>query len=72
MRFLLLAVNFLIQGFKKIFSPILFNLGRGYTLKKSSFRLVDIFKSIESVGLPASTLGGRVFPYPQVASRQTN
>ena len=30
------------------------------------------FKSLESVGLPASTLGGRVLPYPQGASRQTN
>ena len=30
------------------------------------------FKSLESVGPPASTLGGRVLPYPQDASRQTN
>ena len=29
MRFLLLAVNFFIQGFKKIFSLIPFNPGRG-------------------------------------------
>ena len=72
MRFLLLAVKFFIQGFKNIFSLIPFNPGRGIPSKKSSLRLVDIFKSLESVGLPASTLGGRVLPYPQGASRHTN
>ena len=73
MRFLLLVVKFFIQGFKNIFSLIPFNPGRGIPLiKKSSLHLVDIFKSLESVGLPASTLGGRVLPYPQDASRQTN
>ena len=41
MRFLLLVVNFFIQGFKKIFPLILFNPGRGYTLKKKFLRLVD-------------------------------
>ena len=41
MRFLLLAVNFFIQGFKKIFSLIPFNPGRGIPSKKSSLRLVD-------------------------------
>ena len=52
MRFLLLAVNFFIQGFKKIFSLILFNPGRGYTLKKkfSSSRWPrDIFDSLSQI-----------------------
>ena len=70
--FFFLLLIFLFRDSKR-YSPWSHSIqGGGIPSKKSSLRLVDIFKSLESVGLPASTLGGRVLPYPQGASRHTN